>query len=234
MSAALEYLPAEQSFLDPVRADAARPGVGAGRGHSVWAGGVGQLRRRHGGRAGGDPEGQPAARALRRGAGLRALSRLGRGGAARAARSPGRSRRRWISLRGLVEGVLAAGKFPFVLGGEHSLTAGAIRPVAARHPGPRGAAVRCACRPARRLSGRALFARRRHAPGAGPPGVSLVSVGIRAVSAAEVAFYEANRDRISDPLGQGPGALGHRGDRRARSRVVRSTSPSISMRWMRR
>ena len=29
------------------------------------------------------------------------------------------------------------------------------------------------------------------------PGVSLVSVGIRAVSKAEVEFYEANRDRIS-------------------------------------
>ena len=32
-------------------------------------------------------------------------------------------------LGGLVDGVLEAGKFPFVLGGEHSLTAGAIRPV---------------------------------------------------------------------------------------------------------
>ena len=29
------------------------------------------------------------------------------------------------------------------------------------------------------------------------PGVSLVSVGIRAISTAEVAFYEANRDRIT-------------------------------------
>ena len=37
-------------------------------------------------------------------------------------------------LAGIVETVLAQGKFPFVLGGEHSLTAGAIRPFAARHP----------------------------------------------------------------------------------------------------
>ena len=29
------------------------------------------------------------------------------------------------------------------------------------------------------------------------PGVSLVSVGIRAISKAEVEFYEANRDRIA-------------------------------------
>ncbi len=36
-------------------------------------------------------------------------------------------------LEGLVEAVLDAGKVPFVLGGEHSLTAGAIRPFAKRH-----------------------------------------------------------------------------------------------------
>src|SRR6185436_15122516 len=36
-------------------------------------------------------------------------------------------------VAGLVEGVLAAGKFPLVLGGEHALTAGAIRPLAKRH-----------------------------------------------------------------------------------------------------
>ena len=36
-------------------------------------------------------------------------------------------------LAGLVEAVAGQGKFPLVLGGEHALTAGAIRPFAARH-----------------------------------------------------------------------------------------------------
>jgi agmatinase len=36
-------------------------------------------------------------------------------------------------LERVVESILAAGRFPLVLGGEHSLTAGAIRPFAARH-----------------------------------------------------------------------------------------------------
>ena len=37
-------------------------------------------------------------------------------------------------LEGIVEAVLDAGKVPFVIGGEHSLTAGAIRPFAKRYP----------------------------------------------------------------------------------------------------
>ena len=37
-------------------------------------------------------------------------------------------------LEMIVEQVLSAGRFPFVLGGEHSLTAGAIRPFARRYP----------------------------------------------------------------------------------------------------
>lgn len=100
-------------------------------------------------------------------------------------------------LDGLVEAVLQAGKVPFVLGGEHSLTAGAIRPFARRHKdlvvlqfdahadlrdGYQGHHYSHASAMRRVLDN---------------PGVSLVSVGIRAVSQPEVAFYEANRDRIS-------------------------------------
>jgi agmatinase len=100
-------------------------------------------------------------------------------------------------LAELVGGVLDAGKFPFVLGGEHSLTAGAIRPVAARYPnlvvlqfdahadlrdGYQGEPFSHAAAMRRVLD---------------LPGVSLVSVGIRAISAAEVQFYEANRHRIA-------------------------------------
>ena len=119
--------------------------------------------------------------------------------------------------------MLDAGKFPFVLGGEHSLTAGAIRPFAERHKdlvvlqfdahadlrdGYQGEHFSHAAAMRRVLD---------HA------GVSLVSVGIRAISAAEVEFYEANRRPHHHPLGQGPGALGHRGDRRAAGRAGRST-----------
>jgi agmatinase len=99
-------------------------------------------------------------------------------------------------LECLIEAVLAAGKFPLVLGGEHSLTAGAIRPFTTRHkdlvvlqfdahadlrdeylgePFSHAAAMR-----------RVLD--HEH--------VSLVAVGIRAISASEVEFLERNRDRI--------------------------------------
>lgn len=99
-------------------------------------------------------------------------------------------------LEGMVEGVLAAGHFPFVLGGEHSLTAGAIRPFARRHPdlvvlqfdahadlrdGYQGEPYSHAAAMRRVLD---------------HPGVSLVSVGIRAISAGEATFLEANRHRI--------------------------------------
>jgi agmatinase len=100
-------------------------------------------------------------------------------------------------VAGLVEGVLAAGKFPLVLGGEHSLTAGAIRPFAKRHKdlvvlqfdahadlrdGYQGEPFSHAAAMRRVLDN---------------PGVSLVSVGIRAVSKAEAEYYAANRSRIS-------------------------------------
>jgi len=99
-------------------------------------------------------------------------------------------------IDGVVDGVLRAGAFPFVLGGEHSLTAGAIRPYARRHrnlvllhfdahadlrdgyedePYSHAAALR------RCLDDEAL---------------TLISIGIRNISAGEVPFLEANRHRI--------------------------------------
>ena len=55
------------------------------------------------------------------------------------------------------------------------------------------------------------------------PGVSLVSVGIRAISKAEVEFYEANRDRIAIHWAKDQAQLGHRGDPRAAAGDGRST-----------
>ncbi len=129
--------------------------------------------------------------------------------------SPVRSGRRLDQLAGTVETVLAAGKFPLVLGGEHSLTAGAIRPFAARHKDlvvlqfDAHADLRDGYQGEHFSHASAMRRVLDH------PGIALVSVGIRAVSTPEVEFYEANREAHHDPLGQGPGALGHRGDRQA-------------------
>ena len=100
-------------------------------------------------------------------------------------------------LAALVESVVAQDKFPLVLGGEHALTPGAIRPLVQRHPdlvvlqfdahadlrdGYLGEHFSHAAAMRRVLDN---------------PGVSLVQVGIRAISADEVPFLEANRHRIS-------------------------------------
>jgi len=96
----------------------------------------------------------------------------------------------------LVEWVVAAGRFPLVLGGEHALTAGAIGPFAARH---RDLVVLQLDAHADLRDGY-LGDRFSHAAAMrrvlDHPHVSLVSVGIRAISQAEVEFYQANRQRI--------------------------------------
>jgi agmatinase len=99
-------------------------------------------------------------------------------------------------LAGIVESIVAAGRFPLVLGGEHALTPGAIRPLVARHPdlivlqldahadlrdGYLGEHYSHAAAMRRVLDN---------------PGVGLVQVGIRAISAEEIPFLEASRHRI--------------------------------------
>jgi agmatinase len=191
----LDYLPPEQSFLDPVRADADRPeearavvipfgleasvsyGAGTSKGPRAILGASHQLELfdeelwrepylEYGVAALREPViEQPIAAALEQ-------------------------------LATIVGAVLEAGKFPLVIGGEHSLTPGAVAPFAARHrdlvvlqfdahadlrdgylgePHSHAAAMR-----------RVLD--HEH--------VTLVSVGIRAISAEEVAFLERNRHRI--------------------------------------
>lgn len=99
-------------------------------------------------------------------------------------------------LSGIVETVLEQGRFPFVLGGEHSVTPGAVNPFAAAYrdlvvlqfdahadlrDGYLGEHYSHASAMRRVLD-------HRH--------VTVVSVGIRAISSGEVAYLEAHRDRI--------------------------------------
>lgn len=99
-------------------------------------------------------------------------------------------------LAQIVDAALEAGRFPFVLGGEHSLTAGAIRPFAAQHDD----LVVLQIDAHADLRDGYLGERYSHASAMrrvlDHQHVSLVSVGIRAVSAPEVAFAEANRHRV--------------------------------------
>jgi len=96
----------------------------------------------------------------------------------------------------LVEAVLETGKFPLVLGGEHALSAGAVNPFAAAyrdlvvlqfdaHPD-----LRDGYRGERYSHGSAMRRVLDHGH------VSLVSAGIRAISSEDAGFLEHNRHRI--------------------------------------
>jgi agmatinase len=100
-------------------------------------------------------------------------------------------------LERIVAAVLEASKFPLVLGGEHALTPGAIRPLAAAH---RDLVVLQFDAHADLRDGY-LGERFSHAAAMrrtlDDPALSLVQVGTRAISAEEIPFLEANRNRIS-------------------------------------
>jgi agmatinase len=196
VSATLDYLPAEQSFLDPVRADAADPAparavvIPFGLEASVSYGGgtaagpaailaASQQLELYDDELGCEPYLDYGVAALREPPIARPIGPA------------------LDQLAGTVETVLAAGKFPLVLGGEHSLTAGAIRPFAERHEDlvvlqfDAHADLRDGYQGEHFSHAAAMRRVLEH------PGVSLVSVGIRAVSTPEVEFYRANRDRIT-------------------------------------
>ncbi|MEJ2116716.1 MAG: agmatinase [Alphaproteobacteria bacterium] len=100
-------------------------------------------------------------------------------------------------LAQLNEAVLAADMFPLTLGGEHSLTGGAIRPFAKRWPNlavlhfDAHADLRDSYLGSPNSHASAMRRVLDH------PGVTVVSVGIRNFCVEEVAFYEANRDRVT-------------------------------------
>jgi agmatinase len=99
-------------------------------------------------------------------------------------------------LEDIVRRILEAGRFPLVLGGEHSLTAGAIRPFAERYPGlvvlqfDAHSDLRDGYRGEHYSHASAMRRVLDHA------GVSLISVGIRATDASEAPFIQANPERV--------------------------------------
>ena len=99
-------------------------------------------------------------------------------------------------LSGIVSRVLDDGKFPLVLGGEHAITAGSIRPFLQRYPDlailhfDAHADLRDGY-DGQHYSHAAALRRCLDAPH-----VTLVSCGIRNISAEEIHFLEANRHRI--------------------------------------
>ena len=100
-------------------------------------------------------------------------------------------------LSGIVGSVLAAKRFPLILGGEHSLTAGAIRPFAAEFRDlvvlqfDAHADLRDGYQGQRYSHAAAMRRVLDHAH------VSLVSVGIRAISQPEADFIDHNGDRVN-------------------------------------
>ncbi len=99
-------------------------------------------------------------------------------------------------LETLVEGVLKDKKFPFTFGGEHSISAGAIRPFAKKYKDlailhfDAHADLRDGYEGQPYSHAAALRRCMDHKH------VTLVSVGIRNISAGEISFLEANRDRL--------------------------------------
>jgi agmatinase len=196
VNARFDYLPAEQSFLDPVRADAADP---ASARAIVIPFGLEASVSYGGGTAAGPQAILAASQQLELyddefgrepylDYGIAALREPKIASTIPAALD---------QLAGLVGAVVDANKFPFVLGGEHSLTAGAIRPFAARHKDlvvlqfDAHADLRDGYQGVHFSHASAMRRVLDHA------GVSLVSVGIRAVSTPEMEFYDANRNRIA-------------------------------------
>ncbi len=101
------------------------------------------------------------------------------------------------TLEGLVQEIIGRDRFPLVIGGEHSLTAGAIRPFAEKYEDlvvlqfDAHADLRDGYEGEHYSHAAAMRRVLDH------DGVSLVSVGIRNISAEEIPFLEENKDRIS-------------------------------------
>lgn len=196
MSLRLNYLPAEESFLDPVRADANDP---ASARAVVIPFGLEASVSYGGGTAAGPAAILAASHQLELYDDELECEPYLRYGVA-AVREPVIARpveAALEQLQGLVEAVLDGGKFPLVLGGEHTLTVAPVRALAARHKDlvvlqlDAHADLRDGYQ-GERFSHAAAMRRVLD-----DPNVSLVSAGIRAISKEEVGFCQANRDRVT-------------------------------------
>lgn len=100
-------------------------------------------------------------------------------------------------LADVVDAVLVQNRFPLVLGGEHSLTAGAIRPFAEKY----NDLVILQFDAHADLRDGYLGERYSHASAMRRcldfPNVSVISIGIRSISNEEVVFVSANQDRVT-------------------------------------
>lgn len=105
-------------------------------------------------------------------------------------------------LEKITESVLAAGKFPLILGGEHSITAGSIRPFVKRYPDlailhfDAHADLRDGYDGEHYSHAAALRRVMDH------PISTLISCGIRNISAGEIPYLEANKHRITIHFGK--------------------------------
>jgi agmatinase len=196
VSQELDYLPAAEGFLDPVRADAADPASA----HAVAIPfGLEASVSYGGGTAGGPAAILAASQQLELyDDELQCEPYLDYGVAA--VREPAIARpieAALAQLEGLVDAVLDAGKFPFVLGGEHSLTVAPVRALAQRHKGLVVLQLDAHADLRDGYQGEPYSHAAAMRRVLDTPNVSLVAVGIRAVSRDEVAFYQANRDRMA-------------------------------------
>ncbi|MBM3579573.1 MAG: agmatinase [Alphaproteobacteria bacterium] len=105
-------------------------------------------------------------------------------------------------LEKITEEILKAGKFPLILGGEHSITAGSIRPFVKRYPNlailhfDAHADLRDGYEGEHYSHAAALRRVMDH------PISTLISCGIRNISAGEIPYLTANRHRIHMHFGK--------------------------------
>ena len=105
-------------------------------------------------------------------------------------------------LEKITDEILEAGKFPLILGGEHSITAGSIRPFVKRYPDlailhfDAHADLRDGYDGEHYSHAAALRRVMDH------PISTLVSCGIRNISASEIPYLEENKERITIHFGK--------------------------------
>ena len=104
-------------------------------------------------------------------------------------------------LEEIVEAVLANDKFPFVIGGEHSVTPGAIRPFVARYPDLVVLQIDAHADLRDGYGGEHFSHASAMRRVLDHSNVTLVQVGIRGLCKAEAEYYETNRNRIHMHLG---------------------------------